>query len=619
MIRPFASSLSIPVALLFALVVLPPVANADSVTAPVQIAASAASDGPTLGIPRWKAYMSETDPNQFWVSYANGGTSLGNITYTTDGAETWSSSVIQIDATGWLDMHLSTFGRNGNLYFTWPGTSAVMFRKFSSPAHSNTDRGPLVSIAGTTASHRSNLMVQNTGRIWLFTRLSYGSADENVLYNYSDNEGSSWTHGVAYATNSTVVRIGSMPYAGGNPALIVLYLDDPRGFEYYHWNGSSFVARPDHSIYAANMAQTRVFTHNVIRDTVFHLVFGLGTSLHHVWKNYNGGSGTWNHQIIDNSATTLENDWYPTSTVRGDDLYLFYCKKSTTSDATSMIYYKKWSQTTRTWSSPLLISTDPGNTYNRDPNTCFQVPANSPYVPVVWRSGTGGFPIFLSKVIVSLDSIPPNTVHDLGLAPGESPSDVLLTWTAPGGDSTSGRAAAYDIRFAEFSLITGQWQSASPVANPPSPRPAGETDSCLVTGLSPGTTYYLALKTADSSSNWSGLSNVVSYTTPTDVPGDHGDSGPPRETAISGNTPNPFSVATNIQFSLQTRSHVSITVYDLLGRRVVNVLDKTLPAGIFAAHWDGRNESGSQVAPGVYFSRLIADDQTSTHAMVLIR
>lgn len=592
---------------------------AETVTAPLQIATSAASDGPTLGIPRWKAYMSESDPNQFWVSYANGGSSLGNLSYTTDAGQSWSSNVTQIDVTGWLDMHLSAFGRNGNLYFTWPGTSTIMFRKFSAPAHSNTDRGPLVSIAGTTASHRSNLMVQNTGRIWLFTRLSYASPDENVLYNYSDNEGSSWTHGVAYATNSTGVRIGSMPYAGGNPALVVLYMDDARGFEYYLWNGSSFVAEPDHSVYAANMGQTRVFTHNVVRDTIFHLVFGLGTSLHHVWKNFNNGSGTWNHEIIDNSATTVDNDWYPTSTARGDDLYVFYCRKSTADDATSMIYYKKWSQTSQTWTSPVLVSTNPGNTSNRDPNTCFQVPTSSSYIPVVWRSLTGPFTIYFSKVIVSLDTIPPNTVHDLGVFPGAAQGSAILTWTAPGDDSTSGRATAYDIRYAEFSLVSGQWQTASPVADPPVPKLAGQTDSCTVTGLSPGTTYYFAVKAVDSASNWSGLSNVATYTTPTDVPYGQDSSGLPRQTIITGNSPNPFSAATDIRFSLQTRSHVSIEVYDLMGRRVVNVLDKTLPAGVFSAHWDGRDVNGSRVAAGVYFSRLVTEDRTSTHAMVLIR
>ena len=596
-----------------------PLAVADSITAPVQIASSNASDGPTLGIPRWKAYMSETDPNQFWVSYANGGTSLGNITYTTDAGQSWSSSVIQVDATGWLDMHLSMFGRNGNLYFTWPGNSAIMFRKFSSPAHSNTDRGPLVSIAGTSASHRSNLMVQPNGRIWLFTRLSYASMSENVLYNYSDNEGSTWTHGVAHAANSNSVRIGSMPYAGGNPALVVLYLEDPRGFEYYHWNGSSFVARADHSIYPVNMGQTRVFTHNVVRDSVFHLIFGVGTSLHHVWKNYNGGSGAWNHQIIDNSATTVENEWFPTSTTRGDDLYLFYCKKSTTDGASSRVYYKKWSQLTRTWSSPILISTAPGNTYDRDPNTCFQVPANASYIPVVWRSGTGGYPIYFSKIIVSLDQVPPATVQDLSMAPGQSNGQVQLSWTAPGDDGSAGLAAAYDIRYAEFSLVTGQWQNASPIVDPPSPKPAGQRDSCVVTGLSPGTTYYLALKTVDSTSNWSNVSNVVAYTTPTDIPDVENGNGLPRETVINSNSPNPFSGATSIRFSLAVRSHVAITVYDLLGRKVVDLLDRTMPAGNYSANWDGRDAGGNRVATGIYFSRLMTEDKTSTHSMMLVR
>jgi len=592
--------------------------KADALTPPILIGTSVSASA-TLSIPRWKGYMLESDPNQFWISYANSNSTQGNISYTTDAGETWSTNVIQIDFTGWLDQHLSAHGRNGNLYFTWPSGSGINFRRFSPPAHSTSDRGAIAVMPGTTSSHRSNIMIQNTGRIWLFTRLSYASVAENVLYNYSDDGGSTWHHGTAYATDYNSVRIGSMPYVGGNPALVVLYLDSNRGYEYYLWNGTTFEARPDHSIYPVNMGQVRSFTHNQIRDSVFHLIFGLGTSLHHVWKNYNSGTGTWNHQIIDNSSTTLDMEWYPTSTVRGDDLYLFYCKMGAAGESSRMIYYKRWSQLTRSWTEPILVSTDPANVANRIPNTCFHVPENSAYIPVVWQSGTGPVDLWFSKVMVSRDSIPPATVHDLGLVPGSLPSKVVLSWTAPGGDSTSGQAAVYDIRFAEFSLTTGQWPTASPVANPPSPKPTGEIDSCVVTGLSPGTSYYFALKTEDASSNWSDMSNVVTYTTPTDIPDVQDGSGLPRETAISSNTPNPFSVATNIQFSLQTRSRVSITVYDLLGRKVADVLDKTLPAGVFAAHWDGRDDNRNQVATGVYFSRLIADNRTSSHAMVLIR
>ncbi len=390
---------------------------ADTLSVPIRIAVSTASDAPTLGIPRWKAYMLETDPNKFWACYSNGSSTQGNISYTGDGGSTWNTNPIQIDPAGYLDMHCSVFGRNGDLYTTWPGRqNSIEFRKFNAPIHSNADGDALVPIAGTTSRHRSNVMVQITGRIWLFTRVSYANPDENVLYDYSDNDGANWTHGIAYATNSSSVRIGSMPYAGGNPALIVLYLNDPRGFEYYLWNGRSFEARPDHSIYGVNMGSTRVFTHNVINDTTFHIIFGLGNSLHHIWKNYAGGTGSWNHEIIDSSATTINNAWYPISTVRGNDLYLFYCKKSSSDNATSIIYYKKWSQQSRTWTEPVMVSTNSANLYNRDPNTCFSVPPTSSYVPVIWRCGTGPFDIFFAKVMVAPDTIPAAVEYNLGIA-----------------------------------------------------------------------------------------------------------------------------------------------------------------------------------------------------------
>jgi len=346
--------------------------------------------------------MSELDPSQFWISYANGGSAVSNVTYTTDSGATWSSQVYQIDFNGWMDFHLSLFGQGGDLYFTWPGAvhNSVYFRKFNSPAHGDSDRGPIIPISGTSSAFRSNIMVEPSGRIWLFTRLT-GSPGENVLYHYSDDNGASWTNGVAVATNASEVRIGSMPYIDGRPALVVLYITDPRGFEYYVWNGSSFEALPDHSIYAANMGYVRAFTHNVVRDTTFHMVFGLGNNLYHVWKNYNGGNGSWNSSIIETSPYTVDNDWLPSSASHGDNLYVFYCRKSSSSFSTSMIYYKKWSQLTQTWTAPVLVSTDPGNVGNRDPNTCFEVPENAGYIPVFWNSATGGYSIYFAKIITT--------------------------------------------------------------------------------------------------------------------------------------------------------------------------------------------------------------------------
>ena len=64
---------------------------------------------------------------------------------------------------------------------------------------------------------------------------------------------------------------------------------------------------------------------------------------------------------------------------------------------------------------------EPANTYNRDANSCFQVPETSDYIPVFWRCGSGQpYSIYFAKVIVDsspIDTIPPGPVTDLDAAP----------------------------------------------------------------------------------------------------------------------------------------------------------------------------------------------------------
>lgn len=482
--------------------------TADEVTSPVYVASSGANR-PTLGIPRWKGYMHPSNPDHFWVSYASQSSTASELSVTTDGGQTWSSDPIKITNTGYMDFHLSLFGYNGELYFTWPG---VDFRKFSSPALSESNRGPLVELAGTEPSYRSNIMVDGTGRIWVFTR-DGDNASQNVRYQFSDNSGSTWTRGVGFATGASNVRIGSMPYIDGRPALIVLYLNDPRGYEYYLWNGSQFEARPDHSIFAQNMGYHRSFSHNVVNDTVMHFFFGLGNDLHHLWKNYNNGSGGWNHQIIESSAFTSDMDWSPSSTVRGNNLYLFYSKKSSSSDASSQIYYMKWSQGVASWAQPVQVSGGQSPSYNFDPNTCFRVPLNSPYIPVFWHSGTSNYDIFFAKIMlddVTPDTTPPATITSLSLSPGAASGALRLQWTAPGDDGMTGQATRYVIKYSAQQITSANWNNAVTFANPPVPAPAGQLQSLTISGLTPGGVYYAAIRALDEVDNISGVSNSPS-------------------------------------------------------------------------------------------------------------
>lgn len=99
------------------------------------------------------------------------------------------------------------------------------------------------------------------------------------------------------------------------------------------------------------------------------------------------------------------------------------------------------------------------------------------------------------------------------LAQGATQTSITLTWTAPGDDANIGTATAYDIRYSLSSINASNWSSATQVTGEPSPQIAGSAESFTITGLTPGTLYYFAMKAVDEADNWSSLSNVISRST----------------------------------------------------------------------------------------------------------
>jgi len=100
-------------------------------------------------------------------------------------------------------------------------------------------------------------------------------------------------------------------------------------------------------------------------------------------------------------------------------------------------------------------------------------------------------------------------------------SMAVLHWTAPGDDGTVGRATSYALRYRN-SAITGTdtlgwWNLATLATGLPVPGVSGSTDSVRVRGLTPLTTYYFVVRTADEVPNWSGFSNVAVVTTSGDA------------------------------------------------------------------------------------------------------
>lgn len=94
---------------------------------------------------------------------------------------------------------------------------------------------------------------------------------------------------------------------------------------------------------------------------------------------------------------------------------------------------------------------------------------------------------------------------------------------------------------------------------------------------------------------------------------------PGMETRLFPNHPNPFNPATTIRFELATESRVTLTVYDVSGRRIRTLIDKRMEPGAHDALWEGTNDRGDQMSSGVYFLRLRSGKTSQTRAMVLLK
>ena len=96
----------------------------------------------------------------------------------------------------------------------------------------------------------------------------------------------------------------------------------------------------------------------------------------------------------------------------------------------------------------------------------------------------------------------------------------------------------------------------------------------------------------------------------------------PNATALHANYPNPFNPETWIPYQLQHAADVTVTIYDMRGMTVRQLLLGHQPAGVYhsrsrAAYWDGRNKLGEPVASGLYFYTLTAGDFTATRKMLI--
>ena len=88
----------------------------------------------------------------------------------------------------------------------------------------------------------------------------------------------------------------------------------------------------------------------------------------------------------------------------------------------------------------------------------------------------------------------------------------------------------------------------------------------------------------------------------------------PKGYTLSRNYPNPFNPTTRIDFTAEHAAQVRLTVFDMLGREIMTLVNGTYQPGVYAVSWDGRSASGMQMPSGVYYVRMLATDLTGNHA-----
>jgi hypothetical protein len=90
--------------------------------------------------------------------------------------------------------------------------------------------------------------------------------------------------------------------------------------------------------------------------------------------------------------------------------------------------------------------------------------------------------------------------------------------------------------------------------------------------------------------------------------------GIPNEFKLYQNYPNPFNPVTKIKYDVNKEIHVTLRVYNILGKEVVTLVNKLLQPGSYEAVFDGKN-----FAAGVYFYTLMAGYFRDTKKLVLIK
>jgi hypothetical protein len=83
--------------------------------------------------------------------------------------------------------------------------------------------------------------------------------------------------------------------------------------------------------------------------------------------------------------------------------------------------------------------------------------------------------------------------------------------------------------------------------------------------------------------------------------------------------PNPFNNRCIFELQLDRHSMVELVVYDMLGRKIREIISTELAAGRHQLEWDGSNDMQQAVGSGMYIYHLVSDERRHTGKLLLLK
>ncbi|NOY79224.1 MAG: T9SS type A sorting domain-containing protein [Calditrichaeota bacterium] len=219
----------------------------------------------------------------------------------------------------------------------------------------------------------------------------------------------------------------------------------------------------------------------------------------------------------------------------------------------------------------------------------------------------------LTKIPAVYTTSAPDSGYSVDNLSPAVPGDIMATETQTGAELSWNKPVDEDFNY--FAI----YRSTTPGFDPANTEPYATTTENKFSdnNVAMGNSYYYRLSAFDFSGNQSAFSKEIALTI-TKV-NDTPRTTIPNQFVLKQNFPNPFNPSTKITFGLPSSEQTTLAIYNLLGAKVRLLAQGKFSAGYHSIVWDGRDDRGRVVGPGIYLYRLQSGSRILVNKMIFMK